>query len=155
MIFWSLMGLINSKCDVPNGIIKGWVYPFTILMFTIEISFHYCVLKNNLTNKKKNLWNSNRWIIILFESHIDCIFLQEFHSKTLRKFSNEHVAPLYQCRNPNFGLATKARAFKDASQEGSPGVTSHAPRSEVGCEGMNPHTPKWIHILGVGVPMDS
>jgi len=23
------------------------------------------------------------------------------------------------------------------------------------CEGMSPHTPKWIPILGVGVPIDS
>jgi len=23
------------------------------------------------------------------------------------------------------------------------------------CEGMNPHTPKWVLILGVGGPMDS
>jgi hypothetical protein len=22
------------------------------------------------------------------------------------------------------------------------------------CEGMNPHTPKWIPTLGIGVPMD-
>jgi hypothetical protein len=41
-----------------------------------------------------------------------------------------------------FGLATKARACKGAGQEGSPRVTSHAPRSVGECEGMNPHTPK-------------
>jgi hypothetical protein len=50
---------------------------------------------------------------------------------------------------------TKARACKVASQEESPGVTSHAPRSAKECEGMNPHTPKWTPILGVGIPMDS
>jgi len=37
---------------------------------------------------------------------------------------------------------TKARACKVASQEGSLGVTSHAPGSAKGCEGMNLHTPK-------------
>ncbi len=46
------------------------------------------------------------------------------------------------CRNPSLGLATKAKACKVASQEGSPGVTVHAPGSVGKCEGMNPHTPK-------------
>ncbi len=46
------------------------------------------------------------------------------------------------CHNPSLGLTTKARAYKGASQEGSPGVTSYAPRSAKECEGMNPHTPK-------------
>jgi hypothetical protein len=46
------------------------------------------------------------------------------------------------CRNPNLRLATKTRACKGASQEGSPGVTSHAHRSVRKCEGMNLHTPK-------------
>ncbi len=30
----------------------------------------------------------------------------------------------------------------------------HTPKSAKECEGMNPHTPKWIPILGVKVPMD-
>ncbi len=33
------------------------------------------------------------------------------------------------CRNPNLGLATKARCGKVVNQEGDPGVTSHAPGS--------------------------
>jgi hypothetical protein len=59
------------------------------------------------------------------------------------------------CRNPSLGLVTKARACKGAGQEGSPGVTFHAPRSVGECEGMNPHTPKWTPTLKIGVPMDS
>jgi hypothetical protein len=57
---------------------------------------------------------------------------------------NMAPSPLMQhmCCNPSFGLATKARACKGASQEGSPGVTSHAPKSVGECEGMNLHTPK-------------
>ncbi len=47
------------------------------------------------------------------------------------------------CRNPSLGLVTKARACKVTSQEGSPGLTFHAPESAKECEGMNPHTPKW------------
>jgi hypothetical protein len=46
------------------------------------------------------------------------------------------------CHNPNLGLVTKAKACKVASQEGSPGVTSHAPGSAKECEGVNLHTPK-------------
>ncbi len=60
-----------------------------------------------------------------------------------------------KCCNPNLGLTTKARACKDASQTGSPGVTSHALESVRECEGMNLHTPKWAPILGIGVLMDS
>jgi len=37
---------------------------------------------------------------------------------------------------------TEARAYKLVGQEGSLGVTSHAPGSAKECEGMNPHTPK-------------
>ncbi len=40
-------------------------------------------------------------------------------------------------------------------QEGSPGVTFHAPGSIKECKGMNPHTFKGTPTLGVGVPMDS
>ncbi len=36
------------------------------------------------------------------------------------------------CRNPSFGLVTKARDCKVVGQEGDPGVTSHAPESAKG-----------------------
>jgi hypothetical protein len=55
-------------------------------------------------------------------------------------------------RNPNIGLATKARACKVAGQKGSLGVK---PKSEGKCEGMNPHTPKGTSTLGVGILVDS
>jgi hypothetical protein len=35
---------------------------------------------------------------------------------------------------------------------GSSGVTSHTPGNVRKCEGVNPHTPKWTPMLGVGVP---
>ncbi len=47
---------------------------------------------------------------------------------------------------------TEAKGYKFAGQEKNPGVTSHAPKKCKECEGMNPHTPKWIPMLGVGVP---
>jgi hypothetical protein len=60
-----------------------------------------------------------------------------------------------QCRNPNLGLATKARACKGASQEGSMGITSHVPMSVGKCKKINPHILKRAHTLGVGLPVDS
>ncbi len=62
---------------------------------------------------------------------------------------------LLYCHNPSLGLATNARACKNASQKGSPGVTFHAFRSAKEYEGMNPHTPKGTPTLRVGVPVDS
>jgi len=59
------------------------------------------------------------------------------------------------CHNLSLGLTTKARACKVANQEGSLGVTPHAPGSVRKCEGMNPHTSKRASTLGVGIPMDS
>jgi len=59
------------------------------------------------------------------------------------------------CCNPNLWLATKARACKVVSQEGSLGVTPHALGSVKKCEGMNPHTPKGAFTLGVELMVDS
>jgi hypothetical protein len=61
----------------------------------------------------------------------------------------------HSCRNSNLRLATKARDCEGVGQEGSMGVTSHAPGSVGECERMNPHTPKWTPTLRVGVSMDS
>jgi hypothetical protein len=47
-----------------------------------------------------------------------------------------------ECCNLSFGLVTKAKAYKGASQEGSPGITFHTLGSVRECEGMNPHTRK-------------
>jgi hypothetical protein len=59
------------------------------------------------------------------------------------------------CRNPSSGLTTKARACKVVGQQGSLGVTPHAPKSVGKCEGMNPHTSKGASTLGVRVLVDS
>ncbi len=47
----------------------------------------------------------------------------------------------------SLGLATKAKACKGAGQEWSLGVIFHAPRNVGGCEGMNPHTLKWLPLM--------
>jgi hypothetical protein len=51
-------------------------------------------------------------------------------------------------------LDLQPRTCKGAGQEGSLGVTFHAPKNVGKCEGMNSHTPKLVTTLGVGVPMD-
>ncbi len=67
-----------------------------------------------------------------------------------------HYLGYLKCRNPNLDLWLKQKlACKGANQEWSSGVTFHAPGIVGEYEGMNPHTPKWIFILGVGVSMDS
>jgi hypothetical protein len=52
------------------------------------------------------------------------------------------------CRNPSFGLATKAKGLQRCGPRGSSGVTSHTPESVGKCEGVNPHTPKATPTLG-------
>ncbi len=76
-----------------------------------------------------------------------------FHWMGLLECSNQCMHYL-NCRNPSFGLATKARGCKVASQEGSPGVMPHAPRSVRECEGIDLHTPKGTPTLAVGVLVD-
>jgi hypothetical protein len=68
------------------------------------------------------------------------------------KNKQKTILKMERCHNPSLGLTTKARACKSAGQEGSPGVTSHAPGSAKECEGMNPHTPKGAPTLGVWSP---
>jgi hypothetical protein len=53
------------------------------------------------------------------------------------------------------GSRPRQRACKSAGQEGSPGVTFHAPGNAKECEGMNPHTPKGTPTLKVEVSVDS
>ncbi len=62
-----------------------------------------------------------------------------------------HFSTYKPCCNPSLGLAIKARACKVGGQEGSPGVIFHALGNEKECEGVNPFTPKWTPIVGVGV----
>jgi hypothetical protein len=58
------------------------------------------------------------------------------------------------CRNPSFGLATKAKGLQGCGPKGSPGVTLGTPGNVGKCEGVNPHTPKATPALGDGVPVD-
>jgi len=59
------------------------------------------------------------------------------------------------CRNPSFGLATKAKGLQGCEPRISPEVTSHTSESVKKCEGVNPHTPKATPTLGDGILMDS
>jgi len=59
------------------------------------------------------------------------------------------------CRNPSFGLATKAKGLQGCGPRGSPGVTSETLESVRECEGVSLHIPKATPTLGDGVPVDS
>jgi len=60
-----------------------------------------------------------------------------------------------KCRNPSFGLATKAKGLQGCEPKESPGVTSHILGSVGRCEGVNLHTPKATPTLGYGILVDS
>ncbi len=55
------------------------------------------------------------------------------------------------CRNPSFGLATKAKGLQGCEPRGSPGVTSETPESVGECEGEPSHSQGNSH-LGKGSP---
>jgi hypothetical protein len=60
-----------------------------------------------------------------------------------------------ECRNPSFGLVTKAKGLQGCGPKGSLRVTSGTPGSVGKCEGVNPHTPKATPALGDEVPVDT
>jgi hypothetical protein len=80
------------------------------------------------------------------EGSVTSLKVDDPSSSTFVEFS---LMPL--CRNPNFGLATKAKGLQGCGPRKSPGVTSHTPESVGKCEGVNPHTPKATPTLGDGV----
>ncbi len=113
----------------------------------------------SLTSWEKNTsprcWRSQVWIeIIGLVCKRQLLFLC-FWSKYARSWSWMKSFCVMLCCNPSLGLVTKTRACKGANQEWSPRVTFHVPKSVGECEGMNPHTPKWTPIWGVGVSIDS
>jgi hypothetical protein len=59
------------------------------------------------------------------------------------------------CRNPSFGLTTKAKGLQGCGPRGNPRVTSETPGSVGECEGVSLHTPKATSKLGEGVTVDS
>jgi hypothetical protein len=59
-----------------------------------------------------------------------------------------------ECYDLNPGLMTNARGMERCGLKVQPGNHIHILGSARECEGMNPHTPKWAPILGVGILMD-
>jgi len=55
------------------------------------------------------------------------------------------------CRNPSFGLMTKAKGLQGCGPRERLKVTSHIPGNVGKCEGVNLHTPKATPILGDGI----
>jgi len=113
------------------------------------------------------IWGSKRthweyaWLEPCYQIFLNKLFrLRWVETKSLVhndvKWDNNNLKKMIQnYHNINLKLATKARACEGEGQEGSPGVTFHAPGSARECEGINSHTPKWAPTLGVGVPVDS
>jgi hypothetical protein len=66
----------------------------------------------------------------------------------MKATSDLNVTTLVLGSRPRQGF-TKVQAKSEV------GITFHVPGNVGECEGMNPHTPKWAPILGVGVLMDS
>jgi hypothetical protein len=58
----------------------------------------------------------------------------------------------FHYRNPSPRLATKARGLQGCGPRRTSGSHITCSRECKECEGMNPHTPKWTLVLGVGVP---
>jgi hypothetical protein len=70
----------------------------------------------------------------------------DFLSKAFHIFVKHFYSFVY--RNPNLGLATKARGLQGCGPRGKPGSVRE-------CDGINLHTPKGTLSLGVGVPVHS
>ncbi len=87
---------------------------------------------------------SNSIIVCSFFAKSIMIFLVSKPQNSLHS-SNAFLGHIL-CRNLSLGLVTKARACKGVGQEGSLGITFHAPGSVRECEGMNFHTPKWTPL---------
>ncbi len=84
---------------------------------------------------------------------LQLLYMQNFKQSLTLKFFG-YFQKLF-CRNPSFGLATKAKGLQGCRPRGSPGVTSETPGSVGECEGVSLHTPKVTPKLGEGVPVDS
>jgi hypothetical protein len=106
---------------------------------------------NNIEQIRNDYWNLRA--PKLFD-RVKC----EFKMKKTKNQDIEDALPNSQhfgwC-NHSLGLATKAKGLQECGPRGSPGVTSHTLGRVRKCEGVNPHTPKVIPILGDGLPMDS
>jgi hypothetical protein len=100
-------------------------------------------------NTRNKLWSFDRNIIKVRLTNVEWKKSFFFNAHTKRICSDP------SCHNPSLGLATKAKAYKDAGLEWSTRVTFRAPESVGECEGMNPHTTKWAAILGIRILMDS
>jgi hypothetical protein len=77
------------------------------------------------------------------------------HNPSLRLATKARARDQGKGSRPRQRLVTKARVCKGASQQWSLRVTFHVPGSVGKCEGMNPHTPKWVPTLGIGIPTKS
>ncbi len=84
----------------------------------------------------------NTFCDLKFHGIIETLWATTLKESISRK---QHGPNFFKCTNVAtlaFGLATKAKGLQGCGPRGSPGVTSHIPRSVGKCEGVNPHIPK-------------
>jgi hypothetical protein len=134
-----------------------FVYQFWIPLVFLEV-WPDSKLEISLTKEQMCTWLEHLPFSLYSEMARICVLLYVTCVRSLLMgfFCFLNTPPFFCsiCCNLSLGLVTKARACKGAGQEWSPGVTFHAFGSIGKCEGMNPHTPKWVPILGIGLQMD-
>jgi hypothetical protein len=105
-----------------------------------------CITQNELQERSKR--ENQYWI------NIEIWILKALNWSKWSKKANWNLGGFIFCRNTNLGLATKARGLQGCRPRGRPRscITCSQECEECKeCEGMNPHTPKWTPIVGVGV----
>jgi hypothetical protein len=121
-------------------------------MMSKSLDFNLVLLKH-INWDDFRLWSLSILVTCVLQSNVNLVIVN-FHTTFVWSWCISSITQTLtlillfcKCRNPSLGLTTKARVHKCARQERSPRVWESVR--------MNIHTPKWIPILGVGVPVDS
>jgi hypothetical protein len=117
------------------------------MVFHYKIPRHFFLYSQTVCLKIKSFsQNSHLWAILKSHQH---------DSKLNKKSKFKPIMNNPYCRNPSFGLTTKAKGLQGCRPRGSLGITSETPGNARKCEGLSLHTPKATPALGDGVPVDS
>ncbi len=114
------------------------------LNLTLEIFLTKCEVEDLVKMDKC----PSKWSWFTQIGHIEWIGFSQIDHLDLTLGQIDHI-----CHNLSFGFVTKARFYKVTSQKGSLGIAFHAPGNAKECEGVNPHTPKWILTLPSELPL--
>jgi len=70
------------------------------------------------------------------------------------KYEGKYVIKDRWCHDPSLRFATRLKGMQRCRPRMQFGSHIHTPKNVEKCEGMNPHTPKWVPTLGVRFSMD-